>query len=663
MKILLLISLSFFSFCAISQKETKKIPRKIRRSIPLLTAYLTEDKNLAKDKVESIYTWITENIEYDYEQLQSEKYFTGVEPKAILKEKKAICTGYVELMKAMLDEIGVKNETVNGYIHNLHWSPGKLPIKEEHAWIAMRIDEQWFLADPTWDSGYIGRIPTNLKPYQEKVYKKTKFKNPKKEKKILAKRAKKEIERKKKYDDKPLYTNKIGFIRAPKKEFFMMHPDSFLLTHLPIMPIWQLRDNFISADDFAKHTDSLKVQLDNSSTSRHEYEVNANDYIETNYLDQRIICGDEGAKFNKYNPTIKALYYYNYMALINNKDLQKLARGSVFEIEPSKYTALNAKNDTIIKYTKMYKDIEKTYYKQDKEFDKSQNAISTLKDKENGKLLSKMEKLNEKMLANLEKDETSIAANLEKIEGIENKIKLNYPQAFEYSEPADFNKKHIQNSIDSLDSEITILKNTATQFDSLRQKSKFNDIFSNLDYISYLLKSNANYIPFNSYSTTEIQNEIDSLITVKANHTNMLYTDSIPLEFISKELMAHLKTIESIISRANSNLKTISSGNSEINVPKHELHLQAKYVDALQIVKEINQKSANFNSVVSRAVKQNTKEFETLISQMEDQEKLKLDKFNYIQEETETEHLRDVSLIKKMESDTKKWKKEYGKKK
>jgi len=105
--------------------------------------------------------------------LQSEKYFTGTEAKTILKSKKAICSGYVELMKAMLDEIGVKNETITGYIHNLNWRPGKIAMKEEHAWIAIYMDEKWSLADPTWDTGYIGRIPKKLKPYQIKTYKKT----------------------------------------------------------------------------------------------------------------------------------------------------------------------------------------------------------------------------------------------------------------------------------------------------------------------------------------------------------------------------------------------------------------------------------------------------------------------------------------------------------
>lgn len=48
---------------------------------------------------------------------------------------------------------------------------------------------------------------------------------------------------------------------------------------------------------------------------------------------------------------------------------------------------------------------------------------------------------------------------------------------------------------------------------------------------------------------------------------------------------------------------------------------------------------------------------------MEDQQKLKLEKYNYIKDEAEKSHKRDVNLIKKIDSNNKNWKKEYGAKK
>lgn len=656
MKILLFIILSILSFNSIAQKKEEKIPKKITKSIPLLTHYLTDQKSSGKEKVEEIYTWITENIEYDYDLLQSEKYLTGVDPAVILKEKKAICSGYCELMKAMLDEIDIKSESVSGYIHNLHWVPGKIPSKEEHEWIAVRIDETWYLADPTWDAGYIGRIPTHLTPYKPKTYKKTSFKKAKREKKVLAKREKSETARKKKYDDAPVYTDKIGFVKDPKKKYFLIHSDTFLLTHLPIMPIWQFREDYISIEEFSKPEDSLKMILAKPQVEHQDFEMNTNDYITTNYLEQRIICGDKGADFNPNNPTIKAIYYYNYMALINNKNIQKLARGSNFEITPEKYFELNAKTDTIIKYAKIYKELEKVFYKEDKDFDKNYNKASVEKDKVNLKSLTKIEKLNDKIFTTLDKDNDKIKESLSKINELENKIAANYPKAIDYNEPKDLQKQVISNWIDSINLEINALNTMRENLDTLRAHTKFNDILSDVDFIGYLLKANTNYIPFNSYSTTEITDEIDSLINQSANHMIMLFTDSIPLEMLPKDIMNRIKKIETLISSANNTIKNIA-GDTKISAPfKYEVFLQAKLLDALKIAGQINMKSAGFNEAVDKGLKKNTKDFGKVLSQMDEQEKLKQAKYKYIQDETETEHLRDVSLIKKMETDTKRWK-------
>jgi hypothetical protein len=86
-------------------------------------------------------------------------------------------------------------------------------------------------------------------------------------------------------------------------------------------------------------------------------------------------------------------------------------------------------------------------------------------------------------------------------------------------------------------------------------------------------------------------------------------------------------------------------------------------VETLKIVKQINEKTNSFNYAIEKGIKQISGEFKKGSRLMEDQEKLKLDKYTFIQDETEKGHLREVSLIKQMDSDTKKWKEKYGGKK
>jgi len=74
-------------------------------------------------------------------------------------------------------------------------------------------------------------------------------------------------------------------------------------------------------------------------------------------------------------------------------------------------------------------------------------------------------------------------------------------------------------------------------------------------------------------------------------------------------------------------------------------------------------RSQDFNSNVQKAFKSYNKDFSQLTTLMEDQQKLKLEKYNYIKDEAEKSHKRDVNLIKKIDSNNKNWKKEYGAKK
>lgn len=168
MRFLSLLVFSLISFHVFSKED--KIPKRIERSISDLAHYLTRGKSSEKEQALAIYNWVTENIEFDYDVLLGDDYFVGVDPEKILKKRKAVSDGYCEIMKALLDVVKIENETVEGYVHDVSWEPGDLTLDVSHSWIAMKLDGEWSLADPTWDAGYIGRIPIDRKPYKLKKY-------------------------------------------------------------------------------------------------------------------------------------------------------------------------------------------------------------------------------------------------------------------------------------------------------------------------------------------------------------------------------------------------------------------------------------------------------------------------------------------------------------
>lgn len=144
----------------------------------------------------------------------------------------------------------------------------------------------------------------------------------------------------------------------------------FLFLVCPVNPIWQLRDDYISIEEFSVSKDSLKQILALNRPEKQDYVTGIDLFRSRDFLHQYILNGEDGFAYNPYNPGVKAINYYNFMVLVNGKKLQKHARGSIYEITEEKHPVLLAVNDTIIKYAKLYKVFERAQYKKRKAFDK-----------------------------------------------------------------------------------------------------------------------------------------------------------------------------------------------------------------------------------------------------------------------------------------------------
>ena len=155
-----------------------------------LTRQLTQQ--LANDslKVLAIYDWITNNIQYDRyfrRRIEGDTTLTQ-EPDYVVKSKKAVCIGYAKLMKEMCRFAGIPAVIVEGYAKG----DGQNVDNDEHAWNAVKINENWYVLDVTWGSS--------------------------------------------------------GSFYA--KKYFLSPPSVFVETHLPHDPIWQLSNRVVSFDCF-----------------------------------------------------------------------------------------------------------------------------------------------------------------------------------------------------------------------------------------------------------------------------------------------------------------------------------------------------------------------------------------------------------------------------
>ena len=147
--------------------------RNITASTPdSLALKLTAPFSNELHKARAIYSWITQHISYNtgifasFKKQYTSKYGSdpldtmavwksGEEMMAIrvMHRRVTVCEGYSKLFKVLCDHAGLESRIIVGYAKGNPSRPGK--FRTNHAWNAVRIDSSWYLADPTWGSGYI----------------------------------------------------------------------------------------------------------------------------------------------------------------------------------------------------------------------------------------------------------------------------------------------------------------------------------------------------------------------------------------------------------------------------------------------------------------------------------------------------------------------------
>jgi len=136
-----------------------------------LARMLTNGYKTDRDKVTSIFRWITENISYN-----SRPYYNAVHSSSkhlyddedtgalkplservaidVLKKRIALCDGYARLFKTLCDYGGIKSEVISGYADG-GMGRRRLKFTSNHRWNAVYLDSAWCLLDATWASGYV----------------------------------------------------------------------------------------------------------------------------------------------------------------------------------------------------------------------------------------------------------------------------------------------------------------------------------------------------------------------------------------------------------------------------------------------------------------------------------------------------------------------------
>lgn len=150
------------------------------------------------------YFWIAVNIQYDDELASLRKWKTEdrdkVHPINVLKSRKAICEGYAQLYKYLLEQVDLEVEVISGHAKRGYTDKNDTSLLALHAWNAVMLNEKWKLVDVTWGNN--------------------------------------------------LLSSRENF-----DYWFDVTPDVFIVDHFPLDRKWQLLDNPMLIDEFAKIPD------------------------------------------------------------------------------------------------------------------------------------------------------------------------------------------------------------------------------------------------------------------------------------------------------------------------------------------------------------------------------------------------------------------------
>ena len=139
-----------------------------------LAQKISTDFNSTEQQVKALFYWITHNIKYDLDSYYnpkqkriSFKYRDEQDKLAKIKaikskianetlvSKKGVCEGYAQIFSRVCSLLNIENSVIKGYVKNSSYYINKPEQTSNHAWNAVKINNEWKYFDTTWASGVV----------------------------------------------------------------------------------------------------------------------------------------------------------------------------------------------------------------------------------------------------------------------------------------------------------------------------------------------------------------------------------------------------------------------------------------------------------------------------------------------------------------------------
>jgi transglutaminase/protease-like cytokinesis protein 3 len=174
----------------------KQIPDSSTNSTNGIASYIAANIHNQKNRAYAIFSWITENINYDVENMFNINFYQESDAvvSSALSDRKGICLHFSYLFQKIATRLGIRSYVVLGYTKQ-----NGLMDQIPHSWCAGLIDTTWYLFDPAWGSGYL---------------------------------------------------EKGTFLKERNQKYFLVPPSKLIKSHMPFDPMWQFLDHPITNQDY-----------------------------------------------------------------------------------------------------------------------------------------------------------------------------------------------------------------------------------------------------------------------------------------------------------------------------------------------------------------------------------------------------------------------------
>ena len=221
------------------------IPFKATASTDAIAKYITANFKSENDKIRAAFYWTASNISYDVENMYAVNFNETSENKIkkSLETRKGVCSNYAEIFYDIASKVGIESTIIQGYTKQY-----EAVATLAHAWCGAKIENKWYVFDPTWGSGYV---------------------------------------------------NNGKFSKKLNNTYFMAEPSKIIVSHIPFDYLWQFSNYPISNGEFYDG----KIQI-NKKKKYFDFEREIVKYEASSKIDKLTASAERIEKNGVKNPLI-----------------------------------------------------------------------------------------------------------------------------------------------------------------------------------------------------------------------------------------------------------------------------------------------------------------------------------------------------------------------